>query len=85
MADVKHYQAVPFAEGKYSLGEGPLMDQRTGILSFVDIKEGRFYRIMPDGRQLCFEAGQMIGAAVPAAKPGTYVFCGVDGLYRSVR
>lgn len=82
MAEVRHYQAVPFAEGKYSLGEGPFMDQRTGILSFVDIKEGRFYRIMPDGRQLCFEAGQMIGAAVPAAKPGTYVFCGVGGLYR---
>ena len=67
---------------RYTLGEGPIMDWRTGILSFVDITEGRFYRILPDGRKVCFEAGQPLGAAIPALKPGTYIFAATDGLYR---
>ncbi len=78
---MKRYNAIPLIDEKFKLGESPFWDERTRVLSFVDITAGRFHRIMPDQSFLSFDCGQPLGAAVPAKKPGTYVFAATDGLY----
>ena len=78
---MKHYKAVPFSDSRYALAESPFSDSRTGIISYVDITPGRFYRLFPNGETRCFEFGQPVGAAVPAAEPGAYVLAAADGLY----
>ena len=76
---MKHYKAVPFSDSRYALAESPFSDSRTGIISYVDITPGRFYRLFPNGETRCFEFGQPVGAAVPAAEPGAYVLAAADG------
>ena len=78
---MKHYKAVPFSDSRYALAESPFSDSRTGIISYVDITPGRFYRLFPNGETRCLELGQPVGAAVPAAEPGAYVLAAADGLY----
>ncbi len=79
---MKKYQAVPFPdETKYALSEAPFFDERTGIISFVDILAGRFVRIFPDGEKKVFDLNQPLGAAVPGEKPGDYIFAATDGIY----
>lgn len=78
---MKKYKAVPLLNDKFRLGESPFWDARTNVLSFVDITAGKFIRIMPDNSILSFDCGQPLGSAVPAQKPGTYIFAAADGLY----
>ena len=78
---MKHYKAVPFSDSRYALAESPFSDSRTGIISYVDITPGRFYRLFPNGETRCLDLGQPVGAAVPAAEPGAYVLAAADGLY----
>ena len=75
------YTAVPMSETIYHLAGSPFRDERTKILSFVDITEGKFYRYLPDGELKCFDVQRPLGAAVPAETPGAYVFAASDGLY----
>ena len=50
---------------KCLLGEGPCYDEKTGILSWVDIKTGTLYK-KKEGRVTSIQTGQYLGAAVPA-------------------
>ena len=78
---IKTYTAQVFSTEKNILGESPFYDIRTKTISWVDIKEGKFYTLGPDGKKKTFSYGQAIGSAVPAEKPGTYLIAGTDGLY----
>ena len=78
---MKIYKVDPLGQGRYSLGESPFFDKRTGLISFVDITQGRFYRMRLGEEPIAFDAGQKIGAAVPCENPGEYIFCAEDGLY----
>ncbi|MCR5187392.1 MAG: SMP-30/gluconolactonase/LRE family protein [Treponema sp.] len=75
------YTAKVFSQEKYQLGESPFYDARTGLLSWVDITQGKFFTQADDGSRREFDIGQALGAALPAQKAGTYVICGTDGLY----
>ena len=77
----KRYRALPLSGEKYALAESPFRDGRTGIISVVDIPAGDLWRIFPDGERRRFSLGRPLGAAVPAAEPGTYVLAASDGLY----
>ncbi|MBO4389222.1 MAG: SMP-30/gluconolactonase/LRE family protein [Lachnospiraceae bacterium] len=78
---MKEYTAVPFGTERYLLGESTRFDQRTGVLSFVDIIPGKCY-LSTDGEHFTsYDFGQMIGALVPAEIPGTYYACLTDGIY----
>ena len=79
---ILRYKAEAFGNEKYLLGESPFYDERTGFASFVDISRNMFYRFRPEDMKLfSFAAREKIGAAVPAEKPGYYVFAASDGLY----
>ena len=78
---IKTYTAELFIKEKHTLGESPFYDTRTKTLSWVDITEGKFFTLGPDGTRRVFSYGQKIGSAVPAEKPGTYLIAGTDGLY----
>lgn len=78
---VKHYKAEIFDKNHYELAEAPFYDERTGLISFVDILNHKFYTIDKDNKYYCFDAGQMIGSAIPGEKEGTYVLAGTDGLF----
>lgn len=79
--EIKTYTAELFIKEKHTLGESPFYDTRTKTLSWVDITEGKFFTLGPDGTRRVFSYGQKIGSAVPAEKPGTYLIAGTDGLY----
>jgi sugar lactone lactonase YvrE len=56
------------------IGEGPIWDEETGTLLFVDSTIGRIYRLDPTSGTLCsLEVGQQIGAAIPRRKGGLSV------------
>ena len=76
-----NYKADPLGTEKYRLGEGPCYDPSTGVLSWVDIMDGKLWQMGPGGKRSFFDLGQPIGAAVPASDPGSFVLCGMDGLY----
>ena len=76
-----NYKAEPLGTEKYRLGEGPCYDPSTGVLSWVDIMDGKLWQMGPGGKRSFFDLGQPIGAAVPASDPGSFVLCGMDGLY----
>ena len=78
---IKTYSAELFLKEKHTLGESPFYDARTKTLSWVDISEGKFFTLGPDGNKRTFSYGQKIGSAVPAEKPGTYLIAGTEGLY----
>ena len=77
----KTYTAELFLKEKHTLGESPFYDARTKTLSWVDIAEGKFFTLRPDGTRQFVSYEQKIGSAVPAEKPGTYLIAGTDGLY----
>ena len=60
-----NYKAEPLGTEKYRLGEGPCYDPSTGVLSWVDIMDGKLWRMGPGGKRSFFDLGQPIGAAVP--------------------
>ena len=76
-----NYKAEHLGTEKYGLGEGPCFDPETGMLSWVDITGCRLWQMGPDGKRSSFDLGQPIGAAVPANDPGSFILCGMDGLY----
>jgi sugar lactone lactonase YvrE len=62
------------------LGEGPIWDDETATLLFVDSTIGRIYRLNPESGTLrSVEVGQQIGAALPRRRGGLVVSAG-DGL-----
>lgn len=62
------------------IGEGPIWDDHTGTLIFVDSTIGRIYRLDPvTGLLTSIEVGQQIGAAIPR-RSGGLVASGQDGL-----
>ena len=76
-----NYKAEPLGTEKYRLGEGPCYDPATGMLSWVDIMDGKFWQMGPGGKRRCFDLGQPIGAAVPVKDSAGFVLCAMDGLY----
>ena len=56
------------------LGEGPIWDDETGTLLFVDSTIGRIYRLTPmSGTLSRLEVGQQIGVAIPRKRGGLAV------------
>ena len=76
-----NYARCGLATKRCILGESPFFDERTGVLSFVDIMAHEFCMIRKDGSCSVQNVGQMVGAAVPADEAGTYLLAMTDGLY----
>ena len=57
---VKHYKAEVFDKNHYELAEAPFYDERSGLISYVDILNNKFYTVDKDNNKYCFDAGQMI-------------------------
>ena len=51
---IKTYTAELFLKKKHTLGESPFYDARTKIISWVDISEGKFFTLGPDGNKRTF-------------------------------
>ncbi len=77
---MKEYTAKLFDRTKYLLAESPFFDPKTGIISFVDILKGMFYRIDKE-TMASFDCREQIGSAVPM-EDGSYMICGTKGIYR---
>ncbi|MBR1911093.1 MAG: SMP-30/gluconolactonase/LRE family protein [Treponema sp.] len=75
------YSDCSLATKMFVLGESPFFDERSGVLSFVDIKGQLFCMMHANGSFSAVDMGQMIGAAVPAGKAGEYMLAMTDGLY----
>jgi len=68
------------ADTRADLGEGPVWDQRTGELLWVDIDAGVVHRFEPvSGRDRSLAVGQPVGAACPR-RAGGYVVALRDGI-----
>ena len=67
---MKHYKAVPFSDSRYALAESPFSDSRTGIISYVDITPGRFYRLFPNGKRAALNSGSLSARPFPRRSPG---------------
>ena len=66
-------------DARAELGEGPLWDDRTGELVWVDIMQGVVHRFDPvTGSDRSFEVGRSVGTVVPRASGG-YVLATRDG------
>lgn len=62
------------------IGEGPIWDEETSTLLFVDSTRGWVYRLDPaSGKLTSFDAGQDIGVAIPRERGGL-VISSRDGL-----
>lgn len=69
-----------FAKVGAELGEGPVWDERTDRLTFVDIVAGRLYGLDSAGSvDVIAELDGHLGAAVPSATPGEYLLVVRDG------
>lgn len=65
---------------KTDLGEGPIWDDATDTLVFVDSNHGRIHRLCPErGHLTSIDVGSTIGVAIPRVTGG-YVVTSVDGL-----
>ncbi|MGZ4325729.1 MAG: SMP-30/gluconolactonase/LRE family protein [Solirubrobacteraceae bacterium] len=63
-----------------SVGEGPVIDQRTGRLCWVDIVEGALYENdLTDGRQTLATLGTMLGAVAPRKQADGFAVAVADG------
>ena len=69
---MREYTAALFSETKYRLAESPFYDPRFDRLSWVDILAGKVYWLQA-GETRCFDAGEPIGAAVPAREGGLFL------------
>ena len=66
--------------GVFELGEGPVWDPKTGVLSWVDITPGRLHTYDPArGMHTTFDCGQPLGAAIPR-QGGGYVCAVKEGV-----
>jgi sugar lactone lactonase YvrE len=64
-------QAELVQDVRAELGEGPVWDDRTGRLHWVDIRAGLVHRWSPaDGSDLVIETGQPVGAVALGAQGG---------------
>lgn len=77
---MKEYSAELFDRTQYALAESPFFDEKTGVISFVDILSGMFYRIR-NNKTVPFDCKEQIGSAVPMGD-GSYTICGTKGLYK---
>jgi sugar lactone lactonase YvrE len=76
---VKRWHAELVLDANANLGEGPLWDDRTGELLWVDIMAAMVHRFDPaSGVDRAFDVGQPVGAVVPRAAGG-YAFALRDG------
>ncbi len=65
---------------KNDLGEGPIWDDATNTLVFVDCNCGRIYRLDPAEKRISsIDVGSTIGVAIPR-RSGGFVASSVDGL-----
>jgi sugar lactone lactonase YvrE len=63
-----------------SVGEGPVIDHRTGRLCWVDIVEGALYENdLTDGRQTLATLGTMVGAVAPRKQADGFAVAVADG------
>jgi sugar lactone lactonase YvrE len=63
-----------------SVGEGPVIDHRTGRLCWVDIVEGMLYENdVSDGVQTTAELGTMVGAVAPREHADGFAVAVADG------
>lgn len=81
----KEYQAKRVLDEKFILGEGPFYDNKSGILTWVDIKTGTLHGLEPDGERFWIQTGQYLGAAIPYREGGAYLGVMTTGLYRLER
>jgi sugar lactone lactonase YvrE len=59
----------PVLDQRFLLGEGPVWDDRTQRLIFVDILASRVHVLDPETRVLeAFETGEEVGAAAPTER-----------------
>jgi len=76
---MEHWAVELVSDARAHLGEGPLWDDRTGELLWVDILAGIVHRLDPStGRDRTFDAGQPVGAVVQRAAGG-YALAVRDG------
>jgi sugar lactone lactonase YvrE len=63
-----------------SVGEGPVIDHRTGRLCWVDIVEGTLYEnYLTDARQTLATLGTMVGAVAPRQQAEGFAVAVADG------
>jgi Gluconolactonase len=63
-----------------SVGDGPVLDHRTGRLCWVDIVEGMLYENdLTDGRQTAVALGTMVGAVAPREQADGFAVAVADG------
>jgi sugar lactone lactonase YvrE len=68
-------------DARARIGEGPIWDDREGLLVWVDIERGELHRFDPaNGHDECFAVGGQLGAVVPRAKGG-YVIARENGYH----
>ena len=76
---MKRWQAELVLDARANLGEGPLWDNRTEELLWVDIMVGIVHRFDPASSvDRAFDVGQPVGAVVPRSAGG-YAFALRDG------
>lgn len=76
------YQAEPFVSARFTLAEGPVWDERTGRLYWVDIKGNRVYSSDGSGGGLTSrDFGQNVGCFALDGEDG-FLLALTTGLYR---
>lgn len=69
-------QSELVADAKALLGEGPSWDSARNCLYWVDILAGKLFAFSPaDSRNVSWDLGQYVGAAVPRSSGGLVVAC----------
>lgn len=67
-------------QARAAVGEGPVIDRRTGRLCWVDIENGvLFENDLSTGEQKATKAGTMLGAAVPREVERGFAVAVADG------
>lgn len=75
------YQTSQLIKRKHRLAESPAYNPQTGILSWVDILDGKLFLFSVDGRREIISFNQEIGAAVPLSHSDGYIVAAKDGIY----
>ena len=77
---MKEYYAEPLFPERYSLAESPFYDPRYERISWVDIPAGKLYTVA-DGKTVCRDFGEPVGAAVPLKDADGYFAAGKSSLW----